>query len=296
MARLYQSCVRPGRSAVLAMLLAASGLALLLAVAWPWLGPYGELVFAGTILRGLLIGALLTWVAKRAHFSWPRSAAWIAGAATFLAILGSHYIEHRRDRSEQMADAAELLLISTGAGSEVEELREEYDKTVEGLSFGSYLRHYFGFAGQAKDGAAALWGPWAGLALYTLEVGAALFLATLYPVGQAREPICSSCSSWQEEEVLGRAAYGVTAAITAHLLAEETDKATELLRAPDTREHLELSLATCPSGHSQGGGVLRLREHFFDKRNHNLLARDRADLLLDQNESDAITRRLEAWA
>lgn len=296
MACLYRSQVMPSRRAVLAMSCAALGMVLLLSLCWRWLGPYGNMLFVGTVARGLLIGGLLSWLCRRAHFSWPRAAGFIAAAATLLAIVGSDYEAHRRDRAAQLADAEELLLISTGAGTNPVELQAEFESTGRGLSFANYLRRYYGFEGQAKDGAAALWGPWAGMALYALEIATALFLASLYPMGQASEPICRQCAQWQSERVLGTAAYGVTAAFRAHLLASNTEEAAQALRPPDTKEHLELSLATCSHGHADGGGVLRLREHFYDKRNRNLLVRDRVDLLLDEDETEAIVSRLEAWA
>jgi hypothetical protein len=93
---------------------------------------------------------------------------------------------------------------------------------------------------------------------------------------------------------LGKAAFGVTAAFTSNLLAGNTREATQDLRPPDTTEYLELSLATCSHGHDDGGGVLRVREHFYDKRNRNLLVRDRIDLLLEKDETEAIVSRLES--
>ena len=297
MARLYRSRVRPGRSAVLAMSCAALGSALLLAIGWQWLGAYGNLLFVGTVARGLLIGVLLGWVCRRAHFSWPRMAGLIAATATLLAIVGSHYQAHWRDRASQLADASELLLLSTDAGGDPVALQAEYEVTIHSLSFANYFRRYFGFEGQAKDGAAALWNPWAGLSLYALEIAAALFLSTLYPAGQASEPVCTRCARWQEEQILGTAAYGATAALTKHLLAGNSKEAALALRQPDTNEHLELSLATCHHGHDKdGGGVLRVREHFYDKRSRNILVRDRIDLLVNQSETEAITARLETWS
>ncbi len=284
-------------TAVAAMLCAAFGSAILLAMVWRWLGGYGNILFAGTIVRGLLIGALLAWVCKRARFSKPVAAATIAALATLLAIVGAHYETHTRVRAEALADAEEVRLISSGAGSDPAEVEAEYERARDSLSFVNYLRGYYGFEGQAKDGTAALWGPWAGLALYAMEIAAAMGLATLYPLGQAGEPICRECARWREEQVLGCAAHGCTPVFLSHLLASETKAALDCLAPPDTAETLVLSLARCSRGHDEGrGGVLRVRDLVYDSSGRNLLTRDRGDLQVDQHECDAIIAALETWA
>ncbi len=297
MARPYLSTVRPSLTSIAAVLSAAIGSAMLLAVLWHWLGGYGEIVFAGTIVRGLMIGGLLTWVYRRSNFSRPRAAGFIAALATLLAIVGSRYEAHTALRSEVMADAAELLLISTGAGTDPKETRAEYEKTRSSQTFVRYLRGYYGFDGQAKDGTAALWGPWAGVALFALELTLALAVATLYPVGQASEPVCMQCSRWRSERLLGSAAHGKTDAFVARLLASDAVGAVACLTPPDTKERLELSLATCPSHHDDGkGGVLRVREQVYGSHGRNLILRDRADLALSQEEADALTAEIESWS
>ncbi len=297
MARLYRSQARPSVAAIAAMVCAALGAALLLAVGWRWLGAYGELIFAGTIVRGLIIGALLTWVVRKSNFAKPLAAGAIAALATLCAIVGARYEAHTRHRAAMMQSASELLLISTGAGSDMAEAEEHYRNTRAELSFGNYLRGYYGFTGQAEDGSAALWGPWAGLALYGLEIAAALGLATCYPVGQAREPVCPRCSRWREEKVLGQSAHGKSQEFTAHLLDSNTEAATSCLASPDTGETTELVLARCGLGHDDGkGGVLRVRDHVYERGNRELRQRDRADVSVDQGEVDAIIASMEAWA
>jgi hypothetical protein len=276
---------------------AAAGSALVLALVWRWLGSYGQLLFAGTIVRGLLIGGLLTWVIRRTNFSSAFAAGTLAALATLFAIVGANYEAHTRVRAEVLADAAELLQISTGAGTDPSEVEQHYRDTEEALTFSNYLRGYFGFEGQAEDGAAALWGPWAGIGLYGLEIAAALALATVYPVGQASEPVCARCGRWQNEVVAGTSAFGNTEKFIGRLLAPDLDAALQCLTPPDTKEHMELSLATCALGHDAGkGAVLRVRDQVYGSRDHNLLLRDRADLQLEQAECDAIASRLETWA
>jgi hypothetical protein len=297
MARPYRSRVRPSITATAAALCAALGAALLLAVGWQYLGGYGEIVFAGTMVRGLILGGLLTWVFRKTNFSRPVAAGAIAALATLLAIAGARYQAHSQARAEALVDAAELLLISTGAGTAPEETQAEYEETRDSLTFVHYLRGYYGFDGQAEDGAAALWGPWAGLALYGLEIAAALALATLYPMGQAAEPVCAQCSRWREEGMLGKAAHGSTDTFTEKLLASDLEAALACLAPPDTNERLELSLATCTAGHDEGkGGVLRVREQAYGSHGRNLLLRDRADLAIDQDETDAIITKLGTWS
>jgi hypothetical protein len=266
-------------------------------MSWRWLGGYGEIVFAGTIVRGLIIGGVLTWVVRKTNFSKPRAVTWIAALATLLAIAGSRYEAHSMQRAGALEDAAELLMISTGAGTAPEETQAQYDKTRRSLTFVRYLRGYYGFEGQAKDGTAALWGPWAGVVLFALEVGLALVVATLYPAGQAREPVCSQCSNWREERLLGTAAHGQTEAFLKHLLASDTQRAIACLAPPDTKERLELSLATCPSRHDEGkGGTLRVREHVYGSHGRNLIVRDRADLAITHTEAEELIAALESFA
>lgn len=297
MARSYRSHVRPSPVALVALLCAATGSALLLALLWRLLGSYGQLLFAGTIVRGLLIGGLLAWVIRRTNFSNAFAAGTLAVLATLCAIVGANYEAHTRVRAEALADAAELLQISSGAGTDPTEVEQQYRHTEESLTFINYLRGYFGFDGQADDGAAALWGPWAGLALYGLEIAAALALATVYPIGQASEPVCARCGRWQIEVVLGTSAFGNTEKFIATLLTPDLDAALLCLTPPDTKEHMQLSLASCPLGHDAGkGAVLRVRDRVYASRDHNLLLRDRADLQLEQAERDAIADRLETWA
>jgi hypothetical protein len=247
--------------------------------------------------RGLIIGGLLTWVYRRTNFSRPFAAGLIAALATLMAIVGSRYEAHTVDRADAMADAAELHLLSTGAGTDPEETQADYDRTRDSLTFVHYLRGYYGFDGQAQDGTAALWGPWAGVGLFALEVAIALAVATLYPVGQASEPVCSKCSRWSSERLLGSAAHGQTESFLKHLLESDTDAALSCLARPDTKERLELSLATCALGHDEGeGGVLRVREQVYGSHGRNLILRDRADLAIDQQETDALTGALESWS
>ena len=125
MARPYRSQVRPSVRAHAAVLCAALGSALLLALTWRWLGPYGEILFAGTVLRGLAIGGLLTWVYRKTNYARPKTAAGIALIATLAAIIGSDYVAHRELRAEALEDAADLLLFSTSAGTDSDDVEAE---------------------------------------------------------------------------------------------------------------------------------------------------------------------------
>lgn len=295
MARPYRSPVRPSVTAILAMACGSIGAVLLLSLSWRLLGSFGDMAFAGTAARGLLIGALIAWICRRTGFSWPRAAGSIAALATLLALVGSHYDAHRRDRAERVRDADQLLLIRTGAGSEPDEIRAEHQQTLRSLSFANHLRRHFGFEGQAEDGASALWGPRAGLGLYVIEVLLALLLAAYYPAGTASEPVCARCGRWSEERLLGLAAYGVGPAFLTSIQSDPA-AAIELLSEPDTKEHIELALATCPQGHDAAGGVLRVRERFYDRGSRHLIVRHRADVVLDESDQQALSSRLEIWS
>ncbi|HEU5056637.1 MAG TPA: hypothetical protein VFU21_08920, partial [Kofleriaceae bacterium] len=67
------------------------------------------------------------------------------------------------------------------------------------------------------------------------------------------------------------------------LLAGDAPGAAALLRPPDTREQVLLSLLTCPAGHDGEAGVVRLCEVSWTRR-RRLALRQVADVEVDAAE------------
>ncbi len=288
MARLYRPNLRPTIRASVAILCAALGAVLLLAMTWHQLGSLGDMIFVGTIARGLIIGILLTWVVASTGFAHARAAAWIAGIATLLAIVGAHYQGHRTERAVRMQEAETLLLQREGFGNDRKKLQAEFEEMASALTFANYLRDYFGMTSndqtEAVDGTASKAGPGPGIGLYLVELLAALLVAAYYPAGRASEPACRLCDRWYQERELPPAAHGVSPEFIAALLANNATQAIALLEPPDTAEYVGLSLASCPTHCETAAPVLRIRDYSFPRGSRELSSHHRADLELDEPE------------
>ncbi len=293
MARLYRPTLRPTARASAAMLCAALGAALLLAMFWHRIGSWGDMLFVGTIARGLVVGILLTWVVARTGFAHARAAAWIAGAATFLAIVGAHYQGHHTERAVRMQEAETLLLQREGFGNDREELQAEYDETIGALTFANYLRDYFGITNndqtEAADGTASKAGPKLGIGLYLVELLAALLVAAYYPAGRASEPACQLCGRWYHERDLPPAAHGVSSEFIA-AVQDNATQAMALLEPPDTEEYVGLSLASCPRCKT-ASPILRVSDYSFARGSRELSSHHRADLELQDSEYSQLMER-----
>jgi len=88
------------------------------------------------------------------------------------------------------------------------------------------------------------------------------------------------CGAWRVERGIGTAAHGVARELVAELVQGDTARAAALLRPPDTREQVMLSLLTCPAGHDGDAGVLRVAEVSWTRR-RRLALRRIADLDID---------------
>jgi hypothetical protein len=114
------------------------------------------------------------------------------------------------------------------------------------------------------------------LALSLFELALAIAIASLWAGRAASEPACPVCGAWRAEHMLGSAAHGVSRAVVQRLLDGDAYGAAELLRPPDTREEVRLSLFRCPAGHDDGA-VLRVAEVIWT-RHRRLALRRVADL------------------
>lgn len=288
MARRYRSRRRPSTTSLLALGAGAIGAALALAFAWGFLGAIGELAFLGMLARALAIGALLAWICKRTGFSRPRAAAAIAGAAVVLSIAGSQYFSYVDQRTETQQAAQELRSQRLGFGSDPAEIQAHYQATLASLTFSNHLRRYFGLQGPGRDGASNFMGPAFGIGLFSLELVIAMLVAMYLPTGQASEPVCDTCGEWLREDVPMHCQYGHGKRLVDLLLAGECERAAEELVPPDTREHLQVTLASCPQQHAGDAGVLRLREHFIARRGRHMRTRHLADVQLAPAERSCL--------
>ncbi len=284
MARRYRSSRRQSYRALGLLLAAALGSTLVLAYLWSFLGDLGEMAFLGPVARALVIGWVLAFTCRRYYLSNARIAATIAGLSTLVCIAGSYAIEFRHERSQQIQAAQELAEQRRAFGVAESEVQAHYEESVAGLTLGNHARLAFGLRGPGRDRASNLLGPAFGISLLTLELIVAVLVSMYLPAGQASEPVCASCGLWLREEHLASSRFGKSDELIAALLAGDGADALDALEPPDTKESLELKLASCPLGHPQAGGVLRLYEHYYARSSRDLRTRHRADLILDFGE------------
>lgn len=282
MARPYRPNQPTSWRALVAMICAGLGTALLLSVAWPSLGSLGRMLLVGSLAPALIIGLFLSWVAERMVFANSRAASAIAIIATATAIVGGHYQEYRGSRAEDLARAEEQRDDSLAAGQPYRDVARDYEANVANIAFANYLRAYF------LDPTSDV-GPALGVGVYVVEVLCALLASAYFPQGRASEPACSACHRWYRLAKPKRAAHGVSKTFVAALNSEQSD-AMAILHAPDTVEYTSLSLGSCPAS-CGSPRVLRVVDETRTRSSDGLVSRHRADLLLTAAE----TKDLEAW-
>ena len=192
--------------------------------------------------------------------------------------------------------AKELRAHRTSIGSDPAEIRSHYQKSLAALTFSNYLRRYFGVHGPARDGASSFMGPVFGIGLFSFELVVAMLVAMYLPTGQASEPVCDTCGAWLREHDTTECQYGHGKRLRDLLLAGEYQQAARDLVAPDTRERLQVSMASCPHQHDAGAGVLRLRELFVARRGRHMRTRHLADLQLEPEERSCLDAALARLA
>jgi hypothetical protein len=258
-----------------------------------WKG-LSEIAFVATIVRGLLIGYVLAYVALVARFARPILLATLAATATLLAIVGALYDLHHNEVRPKLAKEAETLMLISPR--QHEEVRAEYEARIADITFTNTMREHFGFEGQPRDGAAQLWGPQIGVGFFAFEVLVALWFSTLYPLAQTREPVCPMCSEWLTEDRLGHSAHGQSGEVIDALLNNDLQRALGAMRQPDTRESTTFVLACCKNEHAERSDpVLRVRDRMLD-RSGQMLTHQRADLIISQDAAAAIRTHLENLA
>lgn len=269
MAATYTPSAPLTAGAVVAVAGAAAGLAVISGAASHLAARWVYLVLVAPVAVGFAVGAPLSAVIRRVRMAAPVLAATLAALAVFVALVLHLGLDYAHDRTKRVAAIEDMRELKMDIGYEIGEIEAEYAASMTELSPTSYLRRRFGLAGDAAppvNGFGSSLGPIGSIGVWGLELLLAGFIAASFARQQAREPACPECGAWRVHHELGATAYGVSKQLAGALLAGRTDDAAELVREPDTREHVALTLLACPEGHDGGAGVLRIVDHRRDKR------------------------------
>ena len=234
---------------------------------------------------GIATGGALAWTVRRLRLSRPRPAAALAAGAVVVAMLMQLCLDYRAARAEHEHQLDRVQEARVGAGLVArEDLPAEREEWMAGWSLWRFARARVGLDDSGLlTGTPPVLGRGGALALSAFELLLAVLIASMWAARTAAEPACPSCGAWRTERQLGSAAHGVSRQLVRRLLAGDPPGAARLMRPPDTREEVRLSAFTCPSGHDQEGGVLRIGEVFWT-RHRRLALRRIADLEVDGEE------------
>jgi hypothetical protein len=274
---------RPG--ALLRVTGIAAAAALMTALVWHLSDRYLiELVVLAPALVGLGIGLAIAGEVRRAGLSSPRAATVLATIAVLLALgvhLGLRYRQHREARLDDLRRVHDVHVAVGLVGD-----RPHPEVRVTPASF---LRHRFGLGANIDpmSGLPAALGPVGTIAIFGIEVLLCLGIAIVVARMSASEPACPRCGSWRVHARLADAGFGVADDLVARLLEHDAAAAAALVSPPDTRERVRLAVLSCPAGHDDGGGVLRVMEHRRDRRRRER-ARHVADLCVSEAELDTL--------
>jgi hypothetical protein len=271
---------RPG--ALLRVAGVAAAAALATALAWHLVDRFVlELVVLGPALVGLGIGLAIAGEIRRAGLSSPRLAAVVAAGAVVLALAAHLTLRYQQHRELRAGELARVHEVEVAVG-----LIAEPDLEVTPATF---LRHRFGLGDDVDPmaGLPAALGPVGTIGVYLVEVLLCLGIAVVVARMSASEPACARCGAWRVHTRLGDTGFGVADDLACRLLDGEPERAAALIAPPDTRERVRLALLACPSGHDDGGGVLRVVEHSRDRRRRERV-RHVADLCLSPAELEII--------
>lgn len=283
MAKCYTPAVRGDATAIASCAGAAIAAAAIAAVAAYGVARGAALVLALPAAQGLAVGIAARWAIRRRCLQRPGAAGAVAAAAAAFAVIGHGALDYADARGERRAKCGEIRTIQQYSGVDpADEL--DYDACVGALDVQTFFALRFGLRGDPASSGRASW------VVGAIELALAMALAGLLAAAAAREPACPTCGAWRVESALGRAAIGATRPFVDAMLAGDADAAAALLKPPDTREEIALSLLACPAGHDDGGGVMRVIERTLDRR-RQLRSRRIADLATDRREVDAIRAR-----
>lgn len=230
---------------------------------------------------GVGVGASMAWAVRRLALSRPLIAGVLAGAAAAAALAAHVALDFRSARQDRAREIDELARVRSGVGVEGEELEAAREAILSRWTLARYASARVGFDDSGTfTGTPPVLGRAGAVALSLVELCLALFIAGLWAAQTASDPACPRCGTWRVERGLGAAAHGVARAVVARLVAGDASGAAEMLRPPDTREQVLVSVLTCPVGHDGEAGVLRVCEVSWTRR-RRLALRRIADLEID---------------
>jgi len=230
---------------------------------------------------GVGVGALMAWAVRRLALSRPLVAGVLAGTAAAAALATHVALDFRAARQDRAREIEELARLRSGGGVSDEELAAVKEAILARWTLARYASARAGFDDTGTfTGTPPVLGRAGAVAVSLVELCLALLIAGLWAAGEARDPACPRCGAWRVERGLGAAAHGVARELAARLVAGDASGAAEILRPPDTREQVLLSVMTCPDGHDGEGGVVRICEVSWTRR-RRLALRRVADLEVD---------------
>jgi len=230
---------------------------------------------------GVGVGASMGWAVRRLALSRPLVAGAPAGASVAAALAAQVALDFRAARQEREQEIEELARLRAGVGVSDEELEAAKDSILARWTLARYASARVGLDDSGTfTGTPPVLGRAGAVALSLFELLLALAIAGLWAAQAASDPACPRCGRWRVERGLGSAAHGVAHQVVDRLLAGDASGAAALLRPPDTREQVMLSIVTCPDGHDGEAGVLRVCEVSWTRR-RRLALRRVADLEID---------------
>jgi len=239
---------------------------------------------------GAAVGASLAVTVRQLRLSRPWPVVAVAALAVTIAMVAQLVLDYRVTRAGHVAELDQELEVSAGIVAR-EELAQEREARLAHWTLWRYASARIGFDDGSFTDTPPVLGRTGTLAASTFELMLAIVIACLLARRAAAEPACPLCGEWRAERPLGSAAHGVGRAVIDRLLAGDASGAAALLRPPDTREEVRISLLRCPAGHDRDGGVLRLGELFWT-RGRRLSLRRLADLEADGSDLAAIEAQL----
>lgn len=241
---------------------------------------------------GVGVGASMAWAVRRLVLARPAVAGALAALAVVAAMATQLALDFRAARAERAREIDELARLRAGVGVSEEELAAAREAILARWTVARYAQARFGLDDSGTfTGTPPVLGRAGAVAVSILELCLALAIAGLWAAQVASDPACPRCGRWRVERGLGAAAHGVAREAAARLLDGDAEGAAALLRPPDTRERVLLSLLTCPAGHDGEAGVLRIAEVSWTRR-RRLALRRVADLAMEEAEVAAIRAAL----
>ncbi len=223
---------------------------------------------------GVAVGAAMGWAVRKVIVPRPLLAATCAALATAAALAAQMALDYRAARAARADEIDELSRLRAGVGVSDDELAAAREAILADWTLAGYARARIGLDDSGRfTGTPPVLGRAGAVAVSIVELCLALAIACLWAAQVAGEPACPVCGAWRVERGIGAAAHGVARELVAALLEDEAARAADLLRPPDTREQVMLSLLICPAGHDGDAGVLRIAEVSWTRRRRLALRR-----------------------